>query len=134
MPVILSSAAMLRADAELLDDITALPARLHRAIREQQADAEILITWIQLAIVLLFSLVYAAAPKAFPEMSRFEPSASRHFKTGRPAEASGRSPLSPRAISVYAPLPARSKGLERTNKTVEDLPTLEALGGRGATK
>jgi adenylate cyclase len=54
-------------------DITALPARLQLAIREQQADAEILIAWIQLAIVLLFSVVYAAAPKAFPEMSRFEP-------------------------------------------------------------
>jgi hypothetical protein len=35
-------------------DITALPARLQLAIREQQADAEILIAWIQLAIVLLF--------------------------------------------------------------------------------
>jgi hypothetical protein len=30
------------------------------AIREQQADAEILIAWVQLAIVLLFSPVYAA--------------------------------------------------------------------------
>ena len=54
-------------------DIAALPERLRLAIREQQADAEILIAWVQLAIVLLFSLVYAAAPKAFPEMSRFEP-------------------------------------------------------------
>jgi hypothetical protein len=54
-------------------DITALPARLQLAIREQQADAEILIAWIQLAIVLLSSVVYAAVPKAFPEMSWFEP-------------------------------------------------------------
>jgi adenylate cyclase len=54
-------------------DIAALPERLRLAIREQQADAEILIAWVQLAIVLLFSLVYAAAPKAFLEMSRFEP-------------------------------------------------------------
>jgi class 3 adenylate cyclase len=54
-------------------DITALPARLRWAIREQQADAEILIAWIQLAIVLLFSVLYAAAPKAFPETSWFEP-------------------------------------------------------------
>ena len=38
-------------------DITALPARLQRAIREQQAGAEILIAWILLAIVLLFSIV-----------------------------------------------------------------------------
>jgi hypothetical protein len=52
-------------------DIAALPERLRLAIREQQADAEILIAWVQLAIVLLLSLVYAAAPKAFPEMSRF---------------------------------------------------------------
>jgi signal transduction histidine kinase len=54
-------------------DITALPARVQHAIREQQADAEILIAWIQLAIVVLFSVVYAAAPKAFPEEIRFEP-------------------------------------------------------------
>jgi adenylate cyclase len=54
-------------------DTAALPERLQRVIREQQADAEILIAWVQLAIVLLFSLVYSAAPKAFPEMSRFEP-------------------------------------------------------------
>jgi adenylate cyclase len=54
-------------------DITALPSRLQRAISEQQANAEILIAWIQLAIVLFFSVVYAAAPKAFPEMTRFEP-------------------------------------------------------------
>jgi adenylate cyclase len=46
---------------------------LRWTIREQQADAEILIAWIQLAIVLLFSVVYAAAPKAFPETSWFEP-------------------------------------------------------------
>jgi class 3 adenylate cyclase len=46
---------------------------LRWAIREQQADAEILIAWIQLAIVLLFSVLYAAAPKAFPETSWFEP-------------------------------------------------------------
>jgi len=52
-------------------DITALPARLHGAIREQQATAEILIAWIQLALVLLFSVVCAAAPKALAEMSRF---------------------------------------------------------------
>jgi adenylate cyclase len=57
----------------LSSDIATLPARLQLAIREQQAQAEILIAWIQLAIVLLFSFVYAAAPKAFPEMSRFEP-------------------------------------------------------------
>ena len=56
-----------------LSDIAALPERLRLAISEQQADAELLIAWVQLAIVLLFSLVYAAAPKAFPEMSRFEP-------------------------------------------------------------
>jgi adenylate cyclase len=54
-------------------DIAELPERLRLAIREQQADAEILIAWVQLVIVLLFSLVYAAAPKAFPEMSRLEP-------------------------------------------------------------
>jgi hypothetical protein len=55
-------------------DITALPGRLQRAIREQQAGAEILIAWILLAIVLLFSIVYAVAPKAFPETSLTRPS------------------------------------------------------------
>src|SRR5438270_9336084 len=54
-------------------DIAALPERLRLAIREQQADAELLIAWIQLAIVLLFFVSYAVAPKAYPEMSRFEP-------------------------------------------------------------
>jgi adenylate cyclase len=48
-------------------DMAALPERLRLAIREQQAAAEILIARIQLAIVLLFSVVYALAPKAFPE-------------------------------------------------------------------
>ena len=54
-------------------DIAALPDRLRLASREQQADAEILIAGVRLAIVLLYWLVYAAAPKAYPQMSRFEP-------------------------------------------------------------
>jgi hypothetical protein len=59
--------------AELFEQHRRASGAARLAIREQQADAEILITWVQLATVLLFSLVYAAAPKAFPEMSRFEP-------------------------------------------------------------
>ena len=45
-------------------EIMALPARLQGAIREQQAEAEILIAGLQLAIVLRFSVVYAEAPKS----------------------------------------------------------------------
>ena len=41
-----------------------LPERTRRAIAEQQQQAEILIAWIQLAIVAGFAFVYAAAPMA----------------------------------------------------------------------
>ncbi|HYC14764.1 MAG TPA: adenylate/guanylate cyclase domain-containing protein [Stellaceae bacterium] len=41
-----------------------LPERTRRAIAEQQQQAEILIAWIQLAIVAGFATVYGAAPMA----------------------------------------------------------------------
>ncbi len=41
-----------------------LPERTRQAIREDQAEAEILIAWVQLAIVAGFALVYTAAPMA----------------------------------------------------------------------
>ena len=51
-----------------------LPERTRRAIAEQQSQAEILIAWIQLAIVAGFALVYVAAPQATMLASpHFEP-------------------------------------------------------------
>lgn len=40
-----------------------LPVRVRRAIQQQQAEAEILIGWAQLALGLFFFLLYALAPK-----------------------------------------------------------------------
>ena len=44
--------------------LDALPERTRQAIREDQAQAEILIAWVQLAIVAGFASVYTAAPMA----------------------------------------------------------------------
>ena len=41
-----------------------LPERTRQAIREDQAQAEILIAWVQLAIVVAFALLYGLAPQA----------------------------------------------------------------------
>jgi adenylate cyclase len=41
-----------------------LPERTRQAIREDQARAEILIAWVQLAIVTAFGLLYGLAPQA----------------------------------------------------------------------
>jgi adenylate cyclase len=41
-----------------------LPERTRLAIREDQAQAEILIAWVQLAVVTAFGLVYGLAPQA----------------------------------------------------------------------
>jgi adenylate cyclase len=41
-----------------------LPERTRQAIREDQAQAEILIAWVQLAIVAGFALLYVSAPQA----------------------------------------------------------------------
>jgi adenylate cyclase len=41
-----------------------LPERTRRAIRADQAQAEILIAWVQLAIVVAFALLYGLAPQA----------------------------------------------------------------------
>ena len=50
-----------------------LPLRVRQSIDEEQCRAEILIARVQLAIVLVFGVVYAAAPKAFPDTARFMP-------------------------------------------------------------
>src|SRR5579885_1277831 len=41
-----------------------LPERTRQAIREDQAQAEVLIAWVQLAIVTAFALLYGLAPQA----------------------------------------------------------------------
>ncbi len=41
-----------------------LPERTRQAIREDQAQAEILIAWVQLAVVAAFGAVYGLAPQA----------------------------------------------------------------------
>jgi adenylate cyclase len=44
--------------------LDALPERTRQAIRADQAQAEILIAWVQLAIVTAFALLYGFAPQA----------------------------------------------------------------------
>ncbi|MCP5150813.1 MAG: adenylate/guanylate cyclase domain-containing protein [Ectothiorhodospiraceae bacterium] len=42
-----------------------IPARLRRAIAEQQRSSEILIGWVQLAVVCAFAVLYALSPKPY---------------------------------------------------------------------
>jgi adenylate cyclase len=42
-----------------------LPDRIRDNIRQQQQDSEKLIGWIQLTIVIAFSILYAVSPAAF---------------------------------------------------------------------
>ena len=50
-----------------------LPERLRNSIRDQQERSEILISVIQLAIVTVFGLLYALAPKTFTQEADFAP-------------------------------------------------------------
>lgn len=50
-----------------------LPARVEAAIREQEAQNEILIGWVQLTVVSVWAVLYAVSPKTFGEMPVFEP-------------------------------------------------------------
>ena len=50
-----------------------LPARVRAALSEQQASSEILIGWIQLAVVTAFGALYLVSPKAFPPEVEFRP-------------------------------------------------------------
>lgn len=52
---------------------TALPERVRRAISLEQDQAERLISWCQLALVLFFAGFYAAAPKPADRPMSFEP-------------------------------------------------------------
>ena len=51
----------------------ALPERVRNAIRDQQDRSEILIGWIQLAVVLTFGTLYAISPKTFTVNAKIEP-------------------------------------------------------------
>ena len=50
-----------------------LPLRVRRAIEAQQQQSEVLIAWVLLAVVALFSLLYAISPKTFPAEVKFVP-------------------------------------------------------------
>lgn len=50
-----------------------LPVRVRAALRQQQDSSEILIGWIQLAVVTAFGTLYAISPKAFPAEVEFHP-------------------------------------------------------------
>jgi adenylate cyclase len=52
------------------DDV---PERVRRAIAAAQARSEVLISWVQLAVVLTFAALYALSPKTAPMMSPFHP-------------------------------------------------------------
>ncbi|TNF87908.1 MAG: adenylate/guanylate cyclase domain-containing protein, partial [Gammaproteobacteria bacterium] len=51
----------------------ALPERLRNAIQDQQERSEVLISIIQLAILLIFGLLYSIAPKTFSQEAAFAP-------------------------------------------------------------
>ena len=50
-----------------------LPERLRKSIQDQQERSEILISFIQLAVVSIFALLYAVAPKTFSQDADFAP-------------------------------------------------------------
>ncbi|GLQ05241.1 adenylate/guanylate cyclase domain-containing protein [Sneathiella chinensis] len=50
-----------------------LPERVQVAVRKQQDQAEILIAWVQLFLVLVFWILYALSPKTFTADALFAP-------------------------------------------------------------
>jgi adenylate cyclase len=54
-------------------DSGSMPARVREAIRAQQDHSEILIGWVQFAVVTTFGILYALAPKTFSPDAGFEP-------------------------------------------------------------
>jgi adenylate cyclase len=50
-----------------------LPQRVISAIRQQQDDSEILVSWIQTAVIVAFGALYFLGPKAFPADVPFRP-------------------------------------------------------------
>ena len=54
-------------------DTPRLPARVRDAIREQQDSSEIVVGWIQLSIVVTFSILYALSPNPYTADPVFAP-------------------------------------------------------------
>lgn len=54
-------------------DQAELPETIRSAIDDQQDSSERLIGWIQIAILLIFSLLYGTAPSTLPTEAEFEP-------------------------------------------------------------
>lgn len=52
---------------------TPLPARIATRIRAEEAASEILVGWVQLTVVVGFSIVYLLAPKTFTAAAPFRP-------------------------------------------------------------
>ena len=50
-----------------------MPARIQARVRAQEEASEILVGWIQLAVVVGFSIVYLLAPKTFSDAAPFRP-------------------------------------------------------------
>jgi adenylate cyclase len=50
-----------------------LPVRVATRVRAQEAASEILVGWVQLVVVVGFSIVYLVAPKTFSEDAPFRP-------------------------------------------------------------
>ncbi len=50
-----------------------IPEQIRDAILRQQDDSEVIISWVQLTIVCLWSLLYLASPKSYPVDAPFVP-------------------------------------------------------------
>ena len=50
-----------------------MPDQIREAIKRQQDDSEVIISWVQLTIVCLWSLLYLASPKVYPLDAQFFP-------------------------------------------------------------
>ena len=55
------------------EEAGSLPTRVREQIRAQQDKSEILIGWVQLAVVLTFGTLYLVSPKTFAEDADFAP-------------------------------------------------------------
>ena len=50
-----------------------LPERVRRDIEREQEAGEVIIGWMQAAVVVFFATLYAVSPKAFPAGTPFHP-------------------------------------------------------------
>ncbi len=54
-------------------EYAALPKNIRGAIEEQQNSSERVISWIQIAILVVFTILYNTAPQTSPVGAEFEP-------------------------------------------------------------